>query len=58
MDTDHWEKGGEKGQGSSNCSFGTSALKGEQKEARHYDGSVLPRRPLHRRKSGINSHLR
>jgi hypothetical protein len=42
MDTDHKEKGGEQGKGSSNYSSGTSTLKGEQKEARHYDGSILP----------------
>jgi hypothetical protein len=58
MDIDHKEKGGEQGKGSPNCSSGTSALKGEQEEARHYDGSILPQRPLHRGKSGINSHLR
>jgi hypothetical protein len=58
MDTDHKEKGSKRGKGSSSCSSGTSALKGEPKEACHYDGSILPRRPLHRGKSGINPRLR
>jgi hypothetical protein len=57
MDTDHKEKGSKQGEGSSSCSSGTSALKGEQKEACHYDGSILPRRPLHRGKSGIDPCL-
>jgi hypothetical protein len=38
----------------SNRSFSTSVLKGEQKEARHNDNSILPRRPLHR---GVESPL-
>jgi hypothetical protein len=58
MDTNHKEKGSKRGKGLSSCSPGTSTLKGEQKEACHYDGSILPRRPLHRRKSGINPRLR
>jgi hypothetical protein len=48
MDTDHKEKGSKRGKGSSSCSPGISALKGEQEEACHYDGSILPRRPLYR----------
>jgi hypothetical protein len=61
--TERWthitkEKGSEQGKGSPSCSSSTSALKGEQKGAYHNDGSILPRRPLHRGKSGINSHLR
>jgi hypothetical protein len=58
MDTDHKEKGNKQGEGSSSCSSGASTLKGEQKEACHYDGSILPRRPLHRGKSGIDPRLR
>jgi hypothetical protein len=58
MDTDHKEKGSKQGKGSSSCSSGISALKGEQEEACHYDGSILPQRPLYRGKSGINPHLR
>jgi hypothetical protein len=42
----------------SSCPSGTSALKGEQKEACHHDDSVLPRRPIHRKESGIVPHLR
>jgi hypothetical protein len=52
MDTDHKEKGSEQGKGLLNCSFGASVLKGERKEARHNDNSILPRRPLHR-ESGV-----
>jgi hypothetical protein len=52
MDTNHKEKGSEQGKGLSNCSFGASVLKGEQKEARHSGSSILPRRPLHR-ESGV-----
>jgi hypothetical protein len=58
MDTDHKEKGNKRGEGSSSCSSGTSALKGEQKEACRYESSILPRRPLHRGESGIVPHLR
>jgi hypothetical protein len=58
LSTSSTDKGGEQGQGSSNCSSGTSALKGEQKEARHYNGYILSRRPLHRGKSRIESCLR
>jgi hypothetical protein len=43
---------------SSSCPSGTSTLKGEQKEAYRHDHSILPRRPLHRRKSGVIPHLR
>jgi hypothetical protein len=42
----------------SSCPSGASALKGEQKEACRHDNSVLPRRPLYRRESGIVPHLR
>jgi hypothetical protein len=42
----------------SSCPSGTSALKGERKEAYHHDHSILPRRPLHRRESGVIPHLR
>jgi hypothetical protein len=42
MDTDHKEKGSEQGKGLLNCSFGASVLKGERKEARHNDNSILP----------------
>jgi hypothetical protein len=48
----HKEKGSEQGKRLSNCSFGASVLKGEQKEARHSGSSILPRRPLHR-ESGV-----
>jgi hypothetical protein len=58
MDTDHKEEGNERGEGSSSCSSGTSALKGEQKEACRYDNSIIPRRPLHRGESGIVPRLR
>jgi hypothetical protein len=34
------------------------ALKGGQKEACHHSNSIVPRRSLHRGKSGIVSHLR
>jgi hypothetical protein len=44
--------------GPSSCSSRTFALKGEQREACRHDNSILPRRPLHRRKSGIIPHLR
>jgi hypothetical protein len=47
MDTDHKEKGNKRGESSSSCSSGTSALKGEQKKACRYGRSILPRRPLH-----------
>jgi hypothetical protein len=53
MDTDHKEKGSKRGKGSSSCSPGISTLKGEQEEACHYDGSILPRRPLYWGKNGI-----
>jgi hypothetical protein len=42
----------------SNCPFGASALKGEQKEACRHNNSVLPRCPLYQRESGIVPHLR
>jgi hypothetical protein len=42
----------------SSCPSGTSALKGEQKEACRHDNSILPQRPLHRGESGIVPHLR
>jgi hypothetical protein len=58
MDMDHKEKGSKQGRGSSSCPSGTSVLKGEPKEACHCDGSILPRRPLYRGKSGINPRLR
>jgi hypothetical protein len=58
MDMDHKEKGNKRGENSSSCSSGTSALKGEQKEACRYDSSILPRRPLHRGESGIVPRLR
>jgi hypothetical protein len=54
MDAGHKEEGNKRGEGSSSCSSGTSTLKGEQKEACRYDSSILPRRPLHRGKSGID----
>jgi hypothetical protein len=57
MDADHKEKGNKRGEGSSGCSSSTSALKGEQNEACRYDDSILPRRPLHRGKSGIDPRL-
>jgi hypothetical protein len=44
--------------GTSSCSSGTFALKGEQREACRHGNSILPRRPLHRGKSGIVPHLR
>jgi hypothetical protein len=46
---DHKEKGSK---GSSSWSFCASILKGEQKEDRRDNCSILPRRPLHR-ESGI-----
>jgi hypothetical protein len=46
-----------KKQDPSSCRSGTSALKGEQKEACHRNHSILPRRPLHQRKSGVVPHL-
>jgi hypothetical protein len=58
MDTDHKEEGSKQGKGSSSCSLGISALKGEQEEACHYDGSILPRCPLYQGKSGIYPRLR
>jgi hypothetical protein len=42
----------------SSCPSGTSALKGEHKEACRHDNSILPRCPLHRGESGIVPHLR
>ena len=55
MDADHKEKGSK---GSSSWSFCASILKGERKEDRRGSCSILPRRPLHRGKSGIDSYLR
>jgi hypothetical protein len=44
--------------GPPSCSSGAFALKGGQKEACHHSNSILPRRPLHRRKNRIVSHIR
>jgi hypothetical protein len=52
------KKRSKRDKGLSSYSFGTFALKGEQKEAYCHDSSILPRRPLHRGKSGIVPHLR
>jgi hypothetical protein len=38
--------------------FCASVLKGEQKEDRRDSCSILPRRPLHQGKSGVESYLR
>jgi hypothetical protein len=57
MDVDHKEKGSKQGKSSSSCSLDISALKGEL-EVCHYDGAILPRRPLYRGKGGIYPHLR
>jgi hypothetical protein len=54
MDTDREEEGD---QGEANCSFRSSALKGERKEGRHDNNTILSRRPLHR-ESGVASRLR
>jgi hypothetical protein len=58
MDTDHKEKRNKRDESPSSCPSGTSAPKGEQKEACRHDNSVLPRRPLHRGESGIIPCLR
>jgi hypothetical protein len=58
MDTDYEKKRSEQDRGPPSCSSGTFALREGQKEACHHGNSVLPRRPLHRGKSGIVSHLR
>jgi hypothetical protein len=42
------KKRNKRDKGSSSCPSGTSALKGEQKEACRHGNSILPRRPLHR----------
>jgi hypothetical protein len=52
------KKRNKRDEGPSSCPSGTSALKGEQKEACRHDNSILPRRPLHRGESGIVPHLR
>jgi hypothetical protein len=46
MDTYHKKKGSKRGEDSSSCSPGISALKGEQEEACRYGGSILPRSSL------------
>jgi hypothetical protein len=51
--TERWaritrKKRNKRGKCPSSCPSGTSALKGEQKEACRHDNSILPRRPLHR----------
>jgi hypothetical protein len=61
--TERWtritrEKRNKRDKGPSSCPFGTSALKGEQKEACRHGNSILPRRPLHQGESGIVPHLR
>jgi hypothetical protein len=53
MDTDHEEEGD---QGKVSCSFRSSGLKGERKEIRHDNSTILPRRPLHR-ESGVARRL-
>jgi hypothetical protein len=52
------KKRSKRDRGPSSCSSGTFALKEGQKEVCHHNNSFLPRRPLHRGKSGIISHLR
>jgi hypothetical protein len=52
------KKRNKRDEGPSSCPSGTSALKGEQKEACRHDHYILPRRPLHRRESGVIPHLR
>jgi hypothetical protein len=54
MDTDREEEGDQE---EANCSFRSSALKGERKEGRHDSSTILSRRPLHR-ESGVASRLR
>jgi hypothetical protein len=54
VDTDREEEGD---QGEANCSFRSSALKGERKESHHDSSTILSRRPLHR-ESGVASRLR
>jgi hypothetical protein len=54
MDTDREEEGD---QGEASRSFRPSALKGERKEGRRDDSTILPRRPLHR-ESGVTYRLR
>jgi hypothetical protein len=50
------KKRNKRDKGPSSCPSGTSALKGEQKEACRHDNSILPRRP--QGESGIVPHLR
>jgi hypothetical protein len=61
--TEEWtqitrKKRSKRDRGLLSCSSGTFALKEGQKEACHHSNSILPRRPLHRGKSGIVSILR
>jgi hypothetical protein len=56
--TEEWtritrKKRSKRDRGPPSCSSGAFALKGGQKEACHHNNSILPRRPLHRGKSGI-----
>jgi hypothetical protein len=51
------KKRNKRDKGPSSFPSGTSALKGEQKEACRHDNSILPRCPLHRGDSGIVPHL-
>jgi hypothetical protein len=60
--TEEWtritrKKRSKRDRGPSSCSSGAFALKEGQKEACHHSNSFLPRRPLHRGKSEIISHL-
>jgi hypothetical protein len=52
------KKRNKRDKGPSSCPSGTSALKGEQKEAYRHGNSILPQRPLHRGECGIVPHLR